>query len=626
MLLFAKKIFRIILVLTVMITFTACSIYPNKNLSKKHALLIGIGAYEPSTGWASLQSTNDVALLKTVLQKKGFKSIHTLTNKQATRTKILNEIQTSLINKVKKGDLVVFHYSGHGQQVEDKNKDEEDGLDEAIVPYDSPQLFSAGVYEGEKLILDDELGSMFLQLREKLGAAGHLVIIMDACHSGSGVRGLATTRGTNTIMASPDYLEQLSTINKTDKHRMDEVDKEGSHLASMVAIYSSSAEQLSYEITTENNMGYGLLSYAIGKCLNSLEARTSYRGLLDKIKNIVSTTNSLQTPQLEGPLDIPVFGGEKLVPIQYYKPEEYLDSSSIRMEAGTFQGLFKGTKVVLYPIDTRDTTSIKPVATGEITHTQPFASTITLDEPSSLSKKEALNTWIFITEKKYGATSIRLKIDTISKEQQYPFSQQLDAYPFINITDNNPELLLKKQAGKWVLVNQEQRILLQMSEFSFEELIETCEQAALAKYYRAIANTDNRFKADLTIIKKSGPNNDLQVKEEFQLAITNIGSEDFYFAILVIQADNSIIVLDVSSGKQLIKVDTTFLFRGLEADTPTGTDVIKLIAKPKAFTLPTSFNIGTTRSRGNQLRLGTAGIYTLTFNVNEKQNEQTNNK
>ena len=40
----------------------------------------------------------------------------------------------------------------------DDNGDEEDGLDEALIPYDAQFWYAPGEYEGQNHLRDDELG------------------------------------------------------------------------------------------------------------------------------------------------------------------------------------------------------------------------------------------------------------------------------------------------------------------------------------------------------------------------------------------------------------------------------------------------------------------------------------
>ena len=55
--------------------------------------------------------------------------------------------------------------------------------------------------EGQYLIRDEELYQAFDEVRKKLGPKGHLLVIIDACHSGSALRGgyQLGARGTTTL-------------------------------------------------------------------------------------------------------------------------------------------------------------------------------------------------------------------------------------------------------------------------------------------------------------------------------------------------------------------------------------------------------------------------------------------
>jgi hypothetical protein len=67
-------------------------------------------------------------------------------------------------------DELWIHYSGHGTQLPDRNGDEPDGADEAIVPVDYP---TAG------MIADDDLFNIVRTIRCKT------FLVFDSCHSGS---------------------------------------------------------------------------------------------------------------------------------------------------------------------------------------------------------------------------------------------------------------------------------------------------------------------------------------------------------------------------------------------------------------------------------------------------------
>lgn len=82
--------------------------------------------------------------------------------KSTTRSAILGDMKRMLATN----GTVVITYSGHGSQTTDRNKDEVDGKDECICPWDGR-------------IYDDELRSMLN------GFKGTLFMLVDACHSGT---------------------------------------------------------------------------------------------------------------------------------------------------------------------------------------------------------------------------------------------------------------------------------------------------------------------------------------------------------------------------------------------------------------------------------------------------------
>ena len=155
----------------------------------KKAFLVGINDYAPAgPGGPDLRGcVNDVHDMANTLSVLGIvsatpRSMRILTDCRATRAAIMDGLQW-LITGAKKGDLLVFHYSGHGSQVIDVSGDEPDGKDETICPHD---------FATEGMILDDDLRKVF----STLPAGVNLDVILDSCHSGSGSRelsALATT-------------------------------------------------------------------------------------------------------------------------------------------------------------------------------------------------------------------------------------------------------------------------------------------------------------------------------------------------------------------------------------------------------------------------------------------------
>ena len=74
-----------------------------------------------------------------------------------------------LVSLTASDDVLFFHFSGHGTQVPTDEKEETDGLDEAIVPTDM------------NLILDDDLRVITC----KIPPGARFTMVSDCCHSGT---------------------------------------------------------------------------------------------------------------------------------------------------------------------------------------------------------------------------------------------------------------------------------------------------------------------------------------------------------------------------------------------------------------------------------------------------------
>jgi hypothetical protein len=147
----------------------------------KKALLVGINDYAPGgAGGPDLRGcVNDVRDMANTLNVLGIvpatpATMQILTDTRATRAAILQRFRW-LTTGAKRGDSLVFFYSGHGSQIVDVSGDEPDGRDETICPHD---FASAG------MIKDDDFRSMLAALPTGV----NLDIILDSCHSGTATR------------------------------------------------------------------------------------------------------------------------------------------------------------------------------------------------------------------------------------------------------------------------------------------------------------------------------------------------------------------------------------------------------------------------------------------------------
>ena len=112
--------------------------------NNRWAIVVGISNYPKETGWGKISGVADVDIVIPMLKQNGFNenNIITLTDKQATK-KGIEAAFDNLANQVKSGDVIYFHFSGHGQLITDLNNDERDeygdliGYDTALIPYDA---------------------------------------------------------------------------------------------------------------------------------------------------------------------------------------------------------------------------------------------------------------------------------------------------------------------------------------------------------------------------------------------------------------------------------------------------------------------------------------------------------
>nr|XP_016485787.1 PREDICTED: metacaspase-1-like [Nicotiana tabacum] len=146
---------------------------------RKRAVVIGI-AYK-NTDDELVGCINDAKCMKYLLVNRfNFPqdSILMLTEEERDKKRMptkhnIIKAMSWLMQGVKAGDSLVFHFSGHGSQQENDTGDEIDGYDETLCPLD---------YEKQGEIVDDELNAILVK---PLPPGAKLHAIIDACHSGT---------------------------------------------------------------------------------------------------------------------------------------------------------------------------------------------------------------------------------------------------------------------------------------------------------------------------------------------------------------------------------------------------------------------------------------------------------
>lgn len=139
----------------------------------KHALLVGCNY--PGTQAELHGCVNDVFAMRSLLSRfYGFQE-HDFTilvdndgsYPQPTGKNIKLQL-TKMVDEAQPGDVLLFHFSGHGTQIPGTKVDEADLKDEAICPTDM------------NLILDDDLREIVKKLNDDV----FFTFVSDCCHSG----------------------------------------------------------------------------------------------------------------------------------------------------------------------------------------------------------------------------------------------------------------------------------------------------------------------------------------------------------------------------------------------------------------------------------------------------------
>lgn len=262
--------------------------------SEQYALMVAIEDYS-KVGARSLPGClTDLKDLENVLESKfGFPSanITVLGDDQATKAKVLAALD-DLADKAQPGDSVVIYYSGHGGQVPDMNDDDEtsDSLDEALITYDfNPK-------DPDTWLLDDHLRAALSRLKTR-----RTLVLIDACHSGTGTRG-------GIINKKAEFgFESMLGRGRVDKQQMETTSKADGP-SSHVLIAACAANELS-AMGQYDGVPRSLFTTALVRVLPRMT--TASLGDLNaavfaEMERIDSIASARQHPQLETSINVNV--------------------------------------------------------------------------------------------------------------------------------------------------------------------------------------------------------------------------------------------------------------------------------------------------------------------------------
>jgi len=571
-----------------------------------YALLVGIGTYPPDSKWEALHGDADVQLVKSTLLKLGFpgQNISSLINEEATKTNILQAFGL-LKKRIHQKSIVHIHFSGHGQQLIDKNKDEIDGYDEAFVPYNSPKYYKTKVNEGQNLLTDDQLDSLISEIRNLIGSEGQLLVTMDACHSGTSTRGRTSSRGTDVIMADAAYIQSRQHLKSDSSGVLIRSTSPDQALAPFISIASSSPHEKSYEFSYEQQQHYGLFSYFLCKNLLVNKPCLSYSELYHNIKTNISAYTGLQHPQIEGPIDYCVFNNQLIQKSKFIRVRDIISANMVLIDKGLLHHVYAGSELLFYEESIRDTTGQTYLAKGIVDESSALDADVLLY--GSIPAEQLRNAKAVVSKIAYGGDKMRLQFalkDSLLSNRIQEVLSSVDAF---QVVDENPDVFFENPEG---FANSDYMSIYDRDEeLIYQEQINTINEqneiehikSLLIKYQKAqllkkLELTDEQLIADFSIIqnKKSfgftDQNLKLNLSDTISFVLKNSGPQNFYFSLLEIRPDFSIHQIypeqTKTSGDYYLIAGNSYQSQSFRLSPPKGTYCLKLVLS----TNPIDFN------------------------------------
>lgn len=606
----------------------------------KYALIVAISEYKDPQ-WSKLSSGNDVMLIQEMLGKQQFPSnqIYLLQESQATVNGLITAFD-NLTNKLQKGDIVYFHFSGHGQLIQDAEykhisglslkKDEEDGYDESLVLYDGPLKWTNGyLYDGH--FPDDLIKNYFNNIRKKIGDKGQMVAIFDCCHSGTATRGdgREVVRGSSVACAPPDYKAEKSAGNADAAFDSDLEYGIGQQIGKLTSFFGCRSEQVAHEYKN-----YGSLTYFLVKSMNELGEKSSYNNLFSKInENMVIAFTNKQNPEIEGDdLNELIFKGTLVAQDPFFKLSD-IKGDVLTIDGGEMQGLQKGDSIGFY---SNTTTSLKTgslLFSGIVTETTPFSSDVKLTTSRYLKQTDTVVYRAFL---RYSASTMnptKVKLEISSKSMRKSVEKLLSQEKNIELVTTGGNYLIAdtvtgdKQTGLMIYVGNDRTYALrEMGPLKAEKnpaaldsvtlLLREAMRADILRglhlhepdldfsyqVYGCSGGTSSFCKADTT--QPAGDKLKVKAGSHFHLMLKSNTTRDLYINIIDIMPNGQMEWLTGKRNSNIqLKENRPIEYLKIDITPPYGMEQIKLVAGDSPVSFASIGRIGgslaATRGNGN---------------------------
>ena len=574
---------------------------------KKLALLVGINNYKYPDRISPLAgSLNDVEDMRQVLMGKfefAPENITVLKDSQATHAGIIQAIQ-ALIAKAQPGDIIVFHYSGHGSQMKDVTGKKASGLDETIVPYDSRDA------EGKVFdISGAELHPLLLQLAAK---TKNLTFVLDSCHSGTLVRGDRGPQRVRSIPADTRTPPPLPAYSVAATRGLAEASPEATPRFAAISAATSKEDAFEHVVGSTD---HGALTYFLTQQLRSAKGGATYRDVMDGVIANVTAYYPSQHPSLEGAeADQYVFGeGSSLARTYVAASPSQLDARRVTLDTGRIEGATVGSVYDVYPPGSKKfAPPEKPVARVQIASVDALTS-----EAAVLSGgKVPTASRAIEREHRYGNSRMLLYVDSPDKSPTLQsIIKVLQPVKYIQVVDKPSmcNMQLRQDGGRIQTLGADSTTLSPPVAVNDPDVVDrvVSQVEGWAKWFSvlSIRNPQSDISVQFTLkgsqtrdpmARVGRPDMGVREGETVEATIQNNSARDLYIAIVDLSSDGSVsVVYPTEQGAKEVLKPGLSLTRSFKTFVPKGrsyvTDVLKVFASYKPIDL-TPLTQGTIRS------------------------------
>ncbi|MEQ8329804.1 MAG: caspase family protein [Longimicrobiales bacterium] len=544
---------------------------------RKLALIVAIHEYQTLP---DLSSHRDVPLVVEALGLHGFAASDVRVLSEAvTAEAIVRAFREALIDRARSGDIVFFHYSGHGTQITDDNGDEVDGYDEALVPFDVPAQLPAG-YAGERLLRDDVLGGLLSELRARVGPEGNVVVSIDACFSGSITRASAPSRRARPEPIGPPAPTRGSGAG-ADQGLVGDLfggaaaRGTAARMAPFVLLSAARHDEPAFETKNQAGEYVGSLSLALSEALARARPGDTYRSLFESIKSSMGHRVRNQ-PQGEGDLDTELFNGTAVEQAPYFDVEAYYpDTREARVVAGELQGMIPPSLVEFHRSGALEPSPETFVARGTVTRALATRSLVELEQ--DVSSQDIEGAKAFMVRQSFGEFPVRVSVAGLEAGRADAVRRRLGSEPAIVLTEADPDVRLVETGGAVEAValatgygvgspvdparrGWEARLAVALSDFGrsrylkrmigletpgLEVRLHVIPVDAVVREDRLTGELRCEVARELTLSDVAGEGGEVrfEIGDHFVIELENAGARDAYVSVLDLMPDGSIGIL-----------------------------------------------------------------------------------